>query len=327
MSEFAFSGLGLNPHFGTPLSPWDRQTGRIPGGSTSGGAVSVADAMAHATLGTDTGGSCRIPAAFAGIVGFKPTARRVPTQGAVPLSTTLDSVGPLARSVACCAALDAILSDGAEADIDGASLDGMRLAVPDTVVLDRMDETVSKDFERALSRLSAAGAEISRIAMPEFADIAAINAGGGFTAAESYAWHRPLLARHGDLYDPRIRMRIERGRAISAADYIDAAAARRAYIAGVRRRISSFDAIVFPTVPIVPPKISDVAEDAAFTELNLLILRNSTTINMLDGCAISLPMSGEGAAPTGLTIARAGGGDHQVLRLAAAAEPILAVAE
>jgi len=326
MSEFAFSGLGLNPHFGTPRNPWDRQTGRVPGGSSSGGAVSITDGMAYATLGTDTGGSCRIPAAFTGIVGFKPTARRVPLQGAVPLSTTLDSVGPLARSVACCAALDAIISGEAETNLSGVSLEGKRFAVPHTVVLDGMDEIVSRDFERALSRLSAAGARISRIDLPEFAQIATINAKGGFTAAESYAWHRPLLAAHADRYDPRIRMRIERGQSMTAADYLDLIAARRSYIAGVTKRIEPFDAIIFPTVPIVAPKLSDLMEDDAFTSINLLVLRNSTTINMLDGCAISVPMSDEGAPPTGLTIARAGGGDQAIFRLAAAAEPVLAAA-
>lgn len=324
MSEFAFSGLGLNPHFDTPRNPWDRATGRVPGGSTSGGAVSVADGMAHATLGTDTGGSCRIPAAFTGLVGFKPTARRVPTAGAVPLSSTLDSVGPLARSVSCCAVVDAIISDEPEADLSSASVEGLRFAVPKTLVLDHMDETVSGDFERALTRLSRAGARISSIDVPEFADIARINAKGGFTAAESFAWHRPFLDRYSDRYDPRIRMRIERGQHMSAVDYIDLIAARQAYIAGVTKRIHPFDAMIFPTVPIVAPTLSQLEHDEAFTAFNLLVLRNSMTINLLDGCAISLPMHDADAPPTGLTIARAAGDDGAILRHAAAIEHLLA---
>lgn len=323
MSEFAFSGLGLNPHFDTPRNPWDRTTGRVSGGSTSGGAVSVADGMAHAALGTDTGGSCRIPAAFTGIVGFKPTAKRVPTAGAVPLSTTLDSVGPLARSIACCAVIDAIISGEAEADLSGTSVEGLRLAVPETVMLDQMDDVVSRDFERALSKLSQGGAKITSIEVPEFADIASINAKGGFTAAESFAWHRRLLDRYPERYDPRIKMRIERGQHMTAADYIDLLTARQAYIAGVTRRIRRFDALIFPTVPIVAPKLSELDGDDAFTALNLLVLRNSTTINLLDGCAVSVPMHGGGDPPTGLTVAKTGGGDRTLLHYAAAIEDVL----
>src|SRR5580698_2284820 len=192
MSEFAFSGLGLNPHYGTPRNPWERARGHIPGGSSSGAAISVTDGMAHAGVGTDTGGSCRIPAAFTGLVGFKPTASRVPRTGAIPLSTTLDSIGPIARSVACCATLDAILANDSPPNLTDRSLAGMRFAIPTTFVLEDMDADVAAHFERSLSRISGAGARIERIDVPEFADIPSINAKGGFSAAESYAWHRPL---------------------------------------------------------------------------------------------------------------------------------------
>ena len=165
MSEFAFSGLGMNPHYGTPRNPWERPQGRIPGGSSSGAAISVADGMAHAALGTDTGGSCRIPAAFTGLVGYKPTASRVPRTGAIPLSTTLDSIGPIARSVACCATLDAVLANDSPPNLTNRSLAGMRFAVPTTFVLEDMDADVAAHFERSLSRMSAAGARIERIAI------------------------------------------------------------------------------------------------------------------------------------------------------------------
>ncbi|WP_454854615.1 amidase [Rhizobium binxianense] len=323
MSEFAFSGLGLNPHFGTPRNPRDSKTARVPGGSTSGGAVSVADGMAHATLGTDTGGSCRIPAAFTGIVGFKPTARRVPTTGAIPLSTSLDSVGPLARSVACCAEIDAVIADNPLGNLQPASLAGLRLAVPKTVVLEGMDKIVSADFERTLSLLSKAGVTIAEIDIPEFADIARINAKGGFPASESFAWHREFLNIHPGRYDPRIKMRIERGQHMTAADYIDLLAARKAYIAGVTRRIRDFDATLFPTVPIVAPAISELNDDQSFTDQNLLVLRNSTTINLLDGCAISIPMHRQGDAPTGLTIAGLQGHDAAVFSVSSAVENLL----
>ncbi|HTH96708.1 MAG TPA: amidase [Stellaceae bacterium] len=328
MSEFAFSGLGLNPHFDTPRGPWDRAgRGRVPGGSTSGGAVSVADGMAHATLGTDTGGSCRIPAAFCGIVGFKPTARRVPLDGTVPLSTSLDSVGPLARSVACCAALDAILSKEAAPVLGRDKVSGLRLAIPKTYVLDGMEGQVAQAFERTLSLLSQAGALVTEIEMPEFGHIPTINAKGGFPAPEAYAWHRPFLERHGDLYDPRIRARIERGKGQSAVDYIDLLGERRAFIAGVSARISGFDALVYPTTPILPPRIADLDADEAFTTANLLALRNPTVINLLDGCAISLPMQRMGEPPMGLMLAALGGQDQALLRHAAAVEALLGSVE
>src|SRR6478672_4925297 len=175
MTEFAYSGLGLNPHYGTPRNPWDRATGRIPGGSSSGAAVSVTDQMAVAAIGTDTGGSVRIPAALCGLTGFKPTARRVPLTGALPLSTRLDSIGPIAASVACCAQLDAILAGDARPLPRPARLAGMRLAVPTNIVQDGMDSHVAASFRAALSRLSAAGALLEEIVVPEFDELASIN--------------------------------------------------------------------------------------------------------------------------------------------------------
>jgi len=173
----------------------------------------VADRMAHGALGTDTGGSCRIPAAYNGIVGFKPTQRRVPLAGGVPLSSTLDSFGPLARSVACCAVLDAVLAGEPIVPLQPRPIRGMRLAVPTTVALDELEDDVARTFERALETLSRHGALIERIAVPEFLDVGVMNSKGGFAAAESYAWHRYLIASHGDVYDPRVHIRILRGEA------------------------------------------------------------------------------------------------------------------
>jgi len=212
MTEFAYSGVGLNPHYGTPLSSYDRKTRRIPGGSTSGGGVAVADGMAAASLGTDTGGSCRIPAAFNGIVGFKPTASRVPREGVFPLSQTLDSVGPLARSTACCATLDAILRGVEPQPLPVTPLNSVRLLLPATLVLDDMDASVADAFERAIQTLARAGVTIVRQPLDELQRIPQINAGGGLAAAEAYALHRTLLEQHGDQYDPRVSMRILKGR-------------------------------------------------------------------------------------------------------------------
>lgn len=326
MTEFAFSGLGLNPHCGTPLNPFDRAAKRIPGGSSSGAAVSVSDGMAAAAVGTDTGGSVRIPAALCGLTGFKPTARRVPRDGALPLSTSLDSIGPIARSVACCALLDAILSGTGENLLGEASLAGLRLAVPRTVALDGMDAGVAASFQAALATLSRAGAQISEIAVPEFAQLGAINAKGGLAAAEAWHWHRELIQRAGDRYDPRVRVRILRGRELSAADYIDLLAARSAWIAAVEARIAPFDALVMPTVPVVAPRIDELADDAAFGATNLLILRNPTFINFLDGCAVSVPCHRSGEAPVGLMIAGAAGRDRAVLSIGQAVEQALRAA-
>jgi aspartyl-tRNA(Asn)/glutamyl-tRNA(Gln) amidotransferase subunit A len=317
MTEFAFSGLGLNPHYGTPRNPWRRVQGHVPGGSSSGAAVSVTDGMAHAGLGTDTGGSCRIPAAFTGLVGYKPTAHRVPLQGVVPLSPSLDSIGPIARSVACCALLDALLADEPAVDLSGCSLSGRHFAVPRTFVLEDLDRHVAGDFERALSRLSAAGARIDEIDVPEFAALPAIHAKGTLATAESFAWHRDLLATHAAAYDPRVRTRIRIGAAQSAADYL-------ALLANVGQRIAGFDALVMPTVPVIPPRIAELAADDAYFRINSLVLRNSTVINFLDGCAITIPIHQCGQPPAGLTLACRGDLDRQLFRCAAAAERVVA---
>jgi aspartyl-tRNA(Asn)/glutamyl-tRNA(Gln) amidotransferase subunit A len=323
MTEFAYSGIGINPHYGTPKSTWQRDVGHVPGGSSSGAAVSVADGMAHGALGTDTGGSCRIPAAFNGIVGFKPTQRRVPLDGGVPLSFTLDSFGPLARTVACCAVLDAVLADEAVTPLQPRSIKGMRLAVPITVALDDLDDEVSQAFERALETLSRQGALVERIAVPEFLDVGVMNSKGGFAAAESYAWHRYLIAGRGDVYDPRVSLRILRGEGISAADYIDLLAARKSLIGRAAARLAPYDALVMPTTANTPPRIADLADDKAFTAQNLLALRNCTLINMIDGCAISLPCHREGDVPVGLMLAASGGSDRRIFELASAMEAVI----
>src|SRR5215472_1988463 len=325
MTEFAYSGIGINPHYGTPKSAWQRSAGHVPGGSSSGAAVSIVDRMAYGALGTDTGGSCRIPAAYNGIVGYKPTQRRVPLDGGVPLSFTLDSYGPLANSVQCCATLDAVLADEPTPAIQPRPIKGMRLAVPMTVGLDELDEAVAKTFERALATLSRAGALIEHIEVPEFLDVGMMNAKGGFAASESYAWHRFLITSRGDDYDPRVSGRILRGEGLSAADYVDLLNARRSLIAHIGVRLSPYDALVMPTTANTPPKIADLADDKAFTVANLRSLRNCTLINMIDGCAISLPAHREGEVPVGLMLASSGGADRRIFELAAAMEGAIRV--
>jgi aspartyl-tRNA(Asn)/glutamyl-tRNA(Gln) amidotransferase subunit A len=325
MTEFAYSGIGINPHYGTPKSVWQRNVGHVPGGSSSGAAVSVADGMAYGALGSDTGGSCRIPAAYNGIVGFKPTQRRIPREGGVPLSFTLDSFGPLARTVECCAVLDAILADEPVRPLPPRPVKGMRLAVPTTIALDDLDDHVARIFERTLEKLSRQGASIERIEVPEFLDVGVMNSNGGFAAAESYAWHRYLIESQGDVYDPRVSSRILRGQSITAADYIDILEARKSFIARATVRLAPYDAVVMPTCAITPPRISDLADDKAFTKANLLSLRNCTLINMMDGCAISLPCHRAGEAPVGFMLSAAGGSDRRIFELAAGVEAAIHV--
>jgi aspartyl-tRNA(Asn)/glutamyl-tRNA(Gln) amidotransferase subunit A len=299
MTEFAYSGLGLNPHYGTPLSTFDRATRRIPGGSTSGGGVAVADGMAVASLGTDTGGSCRIPAAFNGIVGFKPTASRVPRDGVYPLSQTLDSVGPLAASTACCATLDAILRGVDPQPLADVPLNRVRLLLPTTLVLDEMDESVARAFERAFDALVRSGVTIVRQRLDELQRIPQINSGGGLAAAEAYAWHRTMLEQHGEQYDPRVAMRILKGRDVNADEVRKA---RAAVIDSVNNSTRGFDALVMPTVPIVAPPLAAFEKDADYVRLNALVLRNPALANFLDRCSISLPIHRPGEAPVGLML-------------------------
>ncbi len=320
MVEFAYSGLGFNPHYGTPLAPWDRANGRLAGGSSSGSAVAVADGMAHGALGTDTGGSCRIPAAFCGLAGYKPTARRVPLKGAVPLSSSLDSIGPLARSAACCAILDAVLAGEEVAPLPAVSLAGLRLLVPTTVALDTLDPAVAAAFAAALACAREAGARIVEAPVPAFEEVAPANAKGGFTAAESYSWHHALLAEGAERYDPRVASRIRRGADMTARDYIALLAWRRGFIARVEACLFPYDAILMPSVAILPPRLADICDDEAYARLNTLVLRNASLVNMMDGCAISIPATAPGTAPVGLMVAGPGGTDRRVLAVAAALE-------
>ena len=320
MTEFAFSGLGINPHYGTPLNPFDRPAARIPGGSSSGAAVSVTDGMAFGALGTDTGGSCRIPAALCGIVGFKPTAYRVPTAGAFPLSTSLDSVGPLAPTVACCAVLDAVLADQPVAELPAFPLEALRMAVPQTTVLDEVEPAVARAFEAALAALRKAGTRIVDTALRELLELRQINAKGGLAAAESYALHRALIARAEKMYDPRVLSRILRGKEQDAADYIDILKARADFIRRVAAATAPYDALVMPTVPVTAPRVADLASDDAYRHVNLLVLRNPSIANVLDRCAITVPCHRAGEAPVGLMLIGEHSDDRRLLSIAAAVE-------
>jgi amidase/aspartyl-tRNA(Asn)/glutamyl-tRNA(Gln) amidotransferase subunit A len=327
MSEFAFSGVGINPHHGTPANAATAALDplpRIPGGSTSGGAVSVAVGAAWAALGSDTGGSIRIPAALQGLVGFKNTARLTPTEGAVPLSTTLDTACAITLSVRDAIVLHEVLAARQIAPW-ARPVSMLRLGVPTTLMLDALEPPVVSAFEAALATLRNAGARVEEIALPELNEVATINAGGGFSAAESWAWHRKYLERDGARYDPRVALRIRRGSAMSAADYIDLGLARRAWIGRMQTRLQGFDAMLSPTVPCVAPPLAPLlSDDAAFFAANGLLLRNPSVVNLLDGCALSLPCQRAGELPVGLMLWGSALRDDTVLGIGLAVEAALA---
>lgn len=322
MTEFAYSGLGMNHHYGTPANPWRRDERRIPGGSSSGAAVAVADAMAVAALGTDTGGSCRIPAALSGVTGFKPTAARVPRDGVIPLSSSLDSVGPLAASVSCCAILDSILAGESVEEPVPFPVAGLRVGLPGRYVMNGIDDTVAAAWELALGRLSGAGARIVELGLDVLDEIPRINSRGGLVGAEAYAWHRPLLESKSHLYDPWVLQRFEAGRSQSAADYIDTIESRRRLQQVVCERTAGVDVLVAPTVPIVAPRCEELADVETANRTNLFLLRNPALVNFLDGCAISLPCHRAGEAPVGLMLIARRGEDRRLLTIASAVEEL-----
>jgi aspartyl-tRNA(Asn)/glutamyl-tRNA(Gln) amidotransferase subunit A len=296
---------------------------RIPGGSSSGAAVTVASGAAWAALGSDTGGSIRIPAALQGLVGFKNTARLTPTEGAVPLSPTLDTACAITRSARDAVLLHEVLAQR-RVTLARRPLDALRLAVPSSVMLDALERPVAAAFERTIGTLRAAGTQIVDIQLSELSELAAINATGGFAAAESWAWHRHRLAQDEGRYDRRVAMRIRRGERMSAADYIELLHARRHWIARMAIAMQGFDAMLSPTLPIVAPPIADlVASDDAFFAANALLLRNPVVVNLLDGCAVSLPCHRAGEMPVGLMVWSGALQDDTVLDVSLAIEAAL----
>jgi aspartyl-tRNA(Asn)/glutamyl-tRNA(Gln) amidotransferase subunit A len=320
MTEFAYSGVGANPHFGTPGNPADRR--RIPGGSSAGAAVAAADGMCRISIGTDTGGSTRIPAAVCGIVGYKPTARRVPTSGALPLSFSLDSIGPLATSVGDCALADAVMAGIAPEPLAATSLAGARLGLVKGLVLENLDNTVGPAFEKAIAKLAAAKRTDATLA--PLAMLADVNAKGGIAPPEAHAIHRDLLATDAAGLDPNVRLRLQRAADISAADYILNMRARIAAIAAMDRVFDQFDALVLPTCPIVAPTMAEVADPEDFARRNMLLLRNTAIANFFDLCAISLPVRLGNSLPCGLMLFVRHGNDRKLLQLAVSVEQAIA---
>lgn len=321
MTEFAFSGVGANPHYGTPGNPADRS--RIPGGSSSGAAVAVADGMCEIAIGTDTGGSTRIPAALCGLVGFKPTKSRVPTEGAFPLSQTLDSVGPIARSVEACARADAVLAGDAPWTIEAASLNGLRIGITQGLPLGDLEPSVASRFEAACGMLSRNGVALSDETLSLFGDMERVNSVAALVAVEGYLVHRELLATRGDDFDPLVRARLLLGAKMDAAGYTAMLRERGELVRAMDERLRDLDALVMPTTPIVAPTMAEVATKDGFIAKNRPLLRNTAIANFFDLCAISLPMPRAGALPAGLMLVGRNGHDRRLFQVAAAVEHLL----
>lgn len=323
MSEFAFSGVGINPHHGTPVNPVDRQHARVPGGSSSGAAVSVALGLAEVGIGTDTGGSIRIPAALCGLVGYKSTQARIPRTGVMELSRTLDTVGSIARSVRACLDVDAVLSLQ-PLPTDAVSLRGLRFAVPQTWMLDDLDATVAHAFERALQCIAKAGAQVVELPFEALGDIVSLSQPGGFSPVEGYAAHHARLSRGAHQVDPRVVARMMLGQGVSAQDYLTLHNQRQAWISAAEQTLRGFDAMLSPTTPIVAPLIAPLLnDDEAFFMVNRLLLRNPSVINYLDGCAWSLPCHSAEELPVGLMVSAVAGQDAHLAPVALALEDLM----
>jgi aspartyl-tRNA(Asn)/glutamyl-tRNA(Gln) amidotransferase subunit A len=322
MTEFAFSGVGINPHYGTPGNPADRK--RIPGGSTSGGAVAVADGMCEIAIGTDTGGSTRIPSALCGLVGFKPSRQRISIAGVFPLAQSIDSIGPIARTVIDVAKADAVMAGDEFKPLEPAPLANLRIGIAQGMPLENLDETVAKRFPQAIDLLERAGARLSNEKLALLDGMVRVNSRGGVQPAEAFTLHRDRLDRRGADIDANVRTRLERARSISAADYIEMVNERAALIAEMDARLADIDVLVLPTTPIVAPTIEEMAPPDGFARKNAMLLRNTSMWNFFDCCAISLPLPRDGGLPTGLMLVVRNGHDQRLFRIAAAVERLLA---
>lgn len=325
MTEFAYSGLGMNPHYGNPRSPYgrDQGDGHIAGGSSSGSAVSIADGMAAATIGTDTGGSTRAPAAFCGIVGMKPTAHRMPSTGVYPLSTSFDAAGPMAASVECCAILDDLMTGGDGKSESGFPLAGLRLAVPRGYLFDDLDPQVASAFDAAIDRLSSAGAQITDIRIDILEELRPANRAKSIVSAEAHEIHREMMATRGNEYDPYVAARLAGGGDISAADFIAMCRERTQTCAAVQAVTRPFDTVALPTTPALPMPIDALQGIDQLMTASARVLRNTALSNYLDRPTITLPCHAPASAPVGFSLMGSRHHDRRLLAIAASVEPVV----
>ncbi|HAU5564474.1 TPA: amidase [Serratia fonticola] len=322
MTEFAFSGLGINPHYGTPANPWRREDKRIPGGSSSGAAVAVADGMCLGAIGTDTGGSVRIPAALCGLTGFKPTANRINQVGTLPLSASLDSIGVIAHDVRSCWLLDSVIAEQ-PLELQQLELCNARFAIPQTRVLDGLDQDVALAWKHAIAVLEQAGATLIALPLEELDELNSMNARGGITAYEAWQWHQQSALAQPEAYDPQVLVRVQRGSLLTEQDASELHQQRKAWQHRINSALADFDALLMPTVPRIAPTIASLDDAQQYMEVNALMLRNTSVINMLDGCALSLPCHQTGCAPVGLSLASVHGDDARLISWSLAVETAL----
>lgn len=330
MSEFAFSGMGKNPHYGTPLSIWDRKTGRLPGGSSSGSAVSVAEGIVVATLGSDTAGSCRIPAAFNGIVGVKPSYGRLSLTGIYPLSPTSDAPGPLANDVDSCYLLDLLMCgqlapNNPLPSLNPRDIKSLKLIVPKTKVLDGLDTEVQTAFDNSLQVLRDSGANIRFVEMSSIDDCVDMFANRAVVIHEAYHHHREMLEQHPDQFDPFVGSRLLTGKAISDQQQLERYQEKARIIEQFNQqfRAAGGDALLYPTVACIPPAISETGDLDNARSVNLRCLRNTATANYFDGCSVSLPCHKAGTAPVGLMVSAMNGDDEDLYAISAAVERVI----
>lgn len=327
MSEFAFSGLGINPHYGTPHNPASTDVPRLPGGSSSGSAVAVAAGLVPVAIGTDTGGSIRIPAAFNGIIGYKATRGRYSMKGVFPLAKSLDSLGPLCLTVQDAVWIDAAMRGRTAPDVERGSIKGLSLVVPETVVFDGIEDGVLAAFEAALERLARAGATVRRQAFPIFSEVFALTQQHGpLVTAEAFAVHRHRLAGpEADRMDRRVVARARLGANITMTGYIDLLNGREKLIAAMAASVGANEILAFPTLPHVAPPIGPLVEDdALFVSTNAKTLRNTLIGNFLDGCGISIPCgAGDAGMPAGLLLSGLPNADDHLLSVGLAAEAVV----
>ncbi|GBF29672.1 mandelamide hydrolase [bacterium MnTg03] len=330
MSEFAFSGIGVNPHYGTPLSIWDRQTGRLPGGSSSGSAVSVAVGIVVAALGSDTAGSCRVPAAFNGLVGVKPSYGRMSLKGIFPLSPTSDAPGPIATDVDSCYILDQLMSGkwsatGSLPDLLVREQQSLKLVIPEAGVLEDLDNEVRSAFDLALDCLREAGVQLRTEKMPVIDASIELFYSKAIVLYEAYQHHQAMLEQYGDAYDPFVSQRILAGKMISDDEQQERYRAKAEVVEMFSQHFGRLDAdaLLYPTTPCVPPAISETDDPDNARRVNLRCLRNTVTVNYFDGCSISLPCHRNGEAPVGLMVSSINGDDEKLYSVAATIEQIL----
>ncbi len=326
LTEFAYSGLGLNPHFGTPRNPHSPGADRIPGGSSSGTGVAVAANLAPCGIGTDTGGSVRLPAAFNGVVGYKTSEGRIDKDGVFALSTTLDTVGPLARSVEDCLLIDMVLRGAATTDVRRRELREAVIFVPETVCLDDLDDAVATNFEASLKRLEAAGARIERGPLQPFADVMRLTADHGTLASvEAYFIHKALVdGPDAANVDPRVVARINGGKTMSAHSYHSILTARERMIEDCWDVVGP-RLIAMPTVAMTAPEVAPLDADVdLFGRTNLKALRNTNLGNMLDLCGLAIPNGVDAdGMPTSFLLSARGGDDDVLLGYGLAAEEVI----